>query len=363
MKRAAAVLFCLLLLWTPAQAAEEAFAEQKAQGTAEMQSALTGEAQSLLSGISVDNDLVQGLYTLLQRTEQQQNNAVKSAVATLARIAVVLVLCGCAGSFAKTSKISPLVLSIAGALGVTAVVYSELSGLIGLCRETAEAIQIFSKSMLPVMMTAVTLTGSPSTAALVYGGTMFALDLCISLVTGVFIPSVSAYVAMITVNAAIGNNTLSRLAAFLKWLIVSALKLLLTLFFSYITISGTVSHGLDSSTVKAAKFALSGSVPVVGSILSSAADIVLSGAVVLKNSLGIFGMACVAAICLIPFLRVGISYLVFKAGTALLSPICPPQLCGLLDGITSSIGLILGMLGSCSAIVFFELVYSVVMTT
>ena len=362
MKQAAAVLLCLLLLWTPAQA-EDVFSGQQTQGQTSMQSALDGEAQSLLSGISADGDLAQSLYTILQRTQSEQQGAVKSALSTLSRVAVVLIFCGCAGGIAKTSRLPPLALCMVGALGVTAVVYRDLSGLMGLCTSTAEEIRVFSKSMLPVMMTAVALTGAPTTAALAYSGTLFALDLCISLVTGVFVPAVSAYVAMITVNAAIGNDMLSRLAAFLKWLTVGTLKLLLTAFFSYLTISGTVSHGLDSNAVKATKFALSGSVPVVGSILSGATDTVLSGAVVLKNTLGVFGMLCIAAICLIPFVRVGISYLVFRAGTALLSPVCPPQLAGLLDGLTGSIGLILGMLGSCSAILFFELVFSVVMAT
>lgn len=362
MKHALAMVFCLLILWMPAEA-EDLFSDQKAAGQASMWQGLDGEAQSLLNGISAEHDLAQELYAMLQRTQQEQHSAIRSAVATLIRVAVVLILCSCAGSFSKTSKISPIVLSMAGALGITAVVYENLTGMIGICSETAEQIQIFSKSMLPVMMTAVTLTGAPATAAVVYTGTMFALDLCIALITGVFIPAVSAYVAILTVNTAMGNNVLTRLAAFLKWLVTGSLKLLLTLFFFYITISGSVSHGLDSGTVKAAKFALSGSVPVVGSILSGATDAVLSGAVVLKNTLGIFGMLCIAAICLVPFIRVGISYLIFKAGTALLSPICPPGLNGLLDGITASIGLILGMLGSCSALLFFELVYSVVMTT
>lgn len=362
MKRVAAVVLCILLLWVPARAADT-LSDQKSAGQASMRSALDGEAQSLLSGLDGEGDLAQSVYTLLQRTKQEQQSAVRRAAATLVRVAVILILCGCAGSFAKTSQLSPLILSLVGALGVTAVVYRDLSGLMGLCSQTAEEIQVFSKSMLPVMMTAVSLSGSPASAALAYSGTMFALDLCISLITGIFIPAVSAYVAMITVNAAISNNMLSRLAAFLKWLTVGTLKLLLTLFFTYITISGTASHGMDTNTVKAAKFALSGAVPVVGNILSGATDAVLSGAVVLKNSLGIFGMLCVAAICLVPFLRLGISYLVFRTGTALLSPICPPQLAGLLDGITGSIGLILGMLGSCSAILFFELVYSVVMVT
>ena len=362
MKYIAAILLSVLLLWSPARAAD-ALAEHKQAGQASLYGALDGEAQALLSGMDGEGDVAQSLYTLLQRSGSAQQSAVRRAAATLARVAVILILCGCAGAFAKTSRLPPLLLSLAGALGITAVVYRDLSGLMGLCTQTAEELRVFSKSMLPVMTTAVSLSGAPASAALAYSGTMFALDACISLVTGVFLPAVSAYVAMITVNAAISNDMLSRLAAFLKWLTVGALRLLLTLFFTYITISGTVSHGMDTNAVKAARFALSGAVPVVGNILSGATDAVLSGAVVLKNSLGVFGMLCIAAICLTPFLRIGISYLVFRTGTALLSPICPPQLAKLLDGIVGSIGLILGMLGSCCAILFFELVYSVVMVT
>ncbi len=362
MKRVAAIVLGLLLLWTPARA-EDLFADELFSGKTDMQNALDGEARSLLGRIEGDGSLMQLVTDALEHTQREQQSAVRRTVVTLGRMAVVLLFCGCAGSFSDGGKVGTFVICLAGALGVTAAAYGDLSGLMGVCTETAEEIRVFSKSMLPVMLTAMTLTGAPTTATLMHSGTMFALDLCITLITGVFVPAVSAYVAMITVNAAMGNDMLTRLAAFVKWVTVGSLKLLLTVFFSYVTISGSVSHGLDANAVKATKFALSGSVPVVGSILSGATDTVLSGAVLLKNSLGLFGMLCIMAICLVPFLRVGISYLLLRVGCALLSPICPKQLNGLLDGIIASIGLILGMLGSCSAIVFFELVYAVVMAT
>ena len=43
--------------------------------------------------------------------------------------------------------------------------HQTLAGLTSLCRETTEQIQIFSKSMLPVMTTAIGLSGSPASAA------------------------------------------------------------------------------------------------------------------------------------------------------------------------------------------------------
>ena len=87
----------------------------------------------------------------------------------------------------------------------------------------------------------------------------------------------------------------------------------------------------------------------------------LAGAVLIRNTLGIFGMLRIVAICLLPFLRVGCNYLLFKAGGAVLTPVCGGALAGLVTGLSDSMGLMLGMLGTCSAILFFELVFSVMM--
>lgn len=183
--------------------AAQMFSDRQTQGQADMRRTLDGESRMVLDAISDGEDLTQSISRILRQTKQQQRGAIAEAVAALTGAAAVMLLCSCAEAFSKTSRISPLILQLAGALGMTAAVYQTLAGLTSLCRETTEQIQIFSKSMLPVMTTAIGLSGSPASAALVYSGTMFALDLCISLITGVYIPAVSAYVAILTVNTAI----------------------------------------------------------------------------------------------------------------------------------------------------------------
>ena len=137
------------------------------------------------------------------------------------------------------------------------------------------------------------------------------------------------------------------------------MKLVLTIFIAYLTISGVIGGSADALAVKTAKFAVSGSVPVVGGIISDAAESMLAGAVLIRNTVGVVGMLCVAAICLVPFLKVGFNYLLFKAGGAVLSPVCGGPLSNLVAGLSDSMGLMLGMLGTCSAIIFFELVFSI----
>ena len=102
----------------------------------------------------------------------------------------------------------------------------------------------------------------------------------------------------------------------IKSLTSGVLKLILTLFTAYLAIAGGVSGNVDRMTLKTAKLAVSGAVPVVGGVISDATETMLSGAALLRGSIGIFGMLCVAAICFVPFVRAGASYLCYKAGAA-----------------------------------------------
>lgn len=363
------LIFMLLLcsLSTTAFAYDEELFQKQLDivGGNNITSAIPGENRGYMENISPspNQDLGQSFAAIYKKTAGERSGAVRSAVSTLIKVAIVLIFCGCASGIRGTSGsvISSNVITMAGALGITTAVFSDIHGLLALCLETIDHINIFSKAMLPVMAASITIAGAPTAATVSYSITMFAFDILITFTSGVLVPAVCAYIAIVTVNAAMGNDTLSRLAGFVKWVTSGTLKLFLTVFIAYITVSSSVSHGLDGMAVKTAKFALSGTVPVVGSIISDATDTLLSGAVVLKNSLGVFGMIGVCAICIVPFLKVGISYLIFKAGSAVLSPICNENLGKLVSGIGDSIGMILGMLGTCTAVIFFELVFSVAM--
>ena len=175
------------------------------------------------------------------------------------------------------------------------------------------------------------------------------------------VPAACAYLAIAAVDAAMGNGMLHGAAEGAKSLTAGALKLILTLFTAYLAIAGGVSGSVDRMALKTAKFAVSGAVPVVGGVISDAAETVLSGASLLRGSVGVFGMLCVTAICLAPFLRAGASYLLYKAGAALLSPLCSGSLRALLESIGTGYGLLLGMLSACCMIFYLELVYVIAM--
>lgn len=321
---------------------------------------LTGQSAALMDGVTLDDGVGQAAAQLLDNLEGSGRTAWTAALTSLGKLLVVAVICGILQSARAAAGGSDLpIVTMAGALGMTGVFLSDLSGMMTLCEDTLHEVSTFSKAMLPVMAGAISATGAPTTATVLQGVTMFSFDLLVRFLTGLLLPGVGVYIGVVTVNTAIGGGLLGQLAGFIKWVITGSMKLTLTVFIAYLTISGVIGGSADALAVKTAKFAVSGSVPVVGGIISDAAESMLAGAMLIRNTVGVIGMLCIAAICLIPFLKVGCNYLLFKAGAAVLTPVCGSALSGLVAGLSDSMGLMLGMLGTCSAILFFELVFSI----
>ncbi len=74
--------------------------------------------------------------------------------------------------------------------------------------------------------------------------------------------------------------------SFNKWLI----GLTLGLFSIFLTVQGIAAAQYDGLSLRAAKYAISSSVPIVGGFLSGGFDLVLAGSALIKNALGSFAV-------------------------------------------------------------------------
>ena len=79
----------------------------------------------------------------------------------------------------------------------------------------------------------------------------------------------------------------------------------------------------------------------------------------MKGTVGVVGLLAVLAICLSPFLRLGVHYLVYKCAAALTATVLPGPVAGLIDGIGSAFALILGMVGGGGMILYVALITSI----
>jgi stage III sporulation protein AE len=350
------VILLLLLLSPKAQAADlsreigaDSFsraAEAYLEGYLDVEK-LTGDSFSAGAAAVLEGGLGE-MRGLLRRS-------LKSGILLLA----VALLC----SFAETVRedlgggLDPV--RLAGAAAVTSLAVADIHTLMGLGKATLEELDAFSKLLLPVVTAAGTAAGRPAAAVARQGAVLLFLGLLLTLADRLALPLIYAYVAACAAHAALGNEGLKRLAGMLKWTATGLLSLLLTGFVFYLSVTGAVAGSADAMAQKAAKTAISGMIPVVGGILSDAAETVAAGAGVVKGTVGVVGLLAVLAVCLIPFLRLGVHYLVYKGAATLTATVINGPMAGLMDSIGSAFALMLGLVGGGGMILYIALITSI----
>ena len=188
---------------------------------------------------------------------------------------------------------------------------------------------------------------------------MFFVDLLIQLIDRVCLPMVYLYIGVVTAAACLPENRLGALADGVKKVVTWILTGAVLAFTLYLSVVRVITGSADAVTVKVAKAAISGVVPVVGKIISDASETVLAGAGMLKNTIGIFGTLAILAACAYPFLQLGVQYLLYKLTAFLAGAVGAPGLCKLIDGLGGAFGLILAMTGSCALLLLVSVLSSV----
>lgn len=306
----------------------------------------------------MSGDFASGVATLLSSAGEKGAPALREALRSGVLLFTVALLGGLAESLRSDKVAGGDGVRFATTVCVTALAVSDVNSLMGLGRETLTKMNTFSLTLLPTMTVATAAAGAPTSAVVRQSATLFFLELLMTLLGKVLLPLILAYTAMLAAHAALGNEGLKRVAGMLKWSANGLLTLLLSGFVLYLTVTGAVAGSTDALTQKAAKTALSGMVPVVGGILSDAAETVVAGAGVVKGSVGVAGLLVVLCICLVPFLRLGLHYLVYKLTATLVSLVTEGTAAGLIDAIGSAFALVMGAVAGGGLIIYISIITS-----
>lgn len=305
-----------------------------------------------------------GLKKLKNRLLNEFKGVLSSGIKSAAAVLVIAALCGIVKSFFEAGSAGgvPGYVFIAGALSITAACTGSLNTIIGMGKSAVDEINTFSKALLPTLSVAAAASGAPLSSAAKYAATALFSDVLITTIHSLFFPLVYAYIAVSAADASLENSALGKIADFIKWIMTSGLKIALTVYIAYLSVSGILASSADNLSVKTARFAINGIVPIVGSVIADAAGTVVAGAAIMKNTIGVFGMLTVLSICLTPFLTLAVNYFLFKLSAVVIAPMVENRLSRLVENIGNSFGLVLGMSAASALLVFLSIISSMYVT-
>lgn len=285
----------------------------------------------------------EGLWYVIKSAAGELMPGVMEATGTCISLVAVVILTSLIQSFSSGSN---RIVDLTGALSVGLLLIQPANSLINLGTTTVSQLSEYGKLLIPVMSAAMAAQGGVSASAALYTGTMLFSSLLTSIISKLIVPLVYVYLCLCIANSAIGESALGGMRDFIKWLKTWCLKIVLYVFTGYIGITKVVSGSADAAALKATKLVISGSVPVVGSIISDASETILVSAGIMKNAAGVYGLLAVLAICVGPFLQIGVHYLLLKITAAVCAVFGSKTISGLIKDFSTAMGYALAMTGT-----------------
>ena len=349
MKSLLLTLCTILLLTGAAHGAEVTLPDDLASAAPEAAGLLDREAEGF--------GFAAGLSVLWKRSAEEMKRELLAGTKHIAAIMVGVILLGvtqsCVGS---GDDMAGRCVTTAGALWITTVSAGSVDGLIGMGRDAIGRVSSFSKLLFPTLAAATAASGGVTSATVRQTAAVFVSDLLLTAIDSLLLPLVYLYIGVAAAGAVLDGDTMDGIGKLLRRIIVWGLSGLVTLYTTYLTVSGAIAGAVDAATLRAAKAAVSGVVPVIGRILADAAESVLAGAGILRGMLGAFGALAVVGICLTPFLRLLMQYLLYQGAGLVCTLAGPKKLTTLLMRLGEAFGLVLAMTAASALMLIISLV-------
>lgn len=295
--------------------------------------ALMPNASTLSEGLSM---ILQDVIPLIRPDLYE---ASKVCLAVIAAVMITSVI----QSFSKSQK---EVCDIAGTASIAATLLLSANSMIRLGSDTVVEMTEYGKLLIPVMTAALAAQGAIGTSAALYTATMGIISLIGTAMSKLLLPMIYLFLALAIASGATGQDMLKQFRNMMKDGISWFLKTVLTIFTTYMGLTGIISGTTDNTAAKITKAAISSVVPVVGGILSDASESVLASAAMTKNAVGLYGLFAILAVFLNPFIKIGCHYLLLKATGAVCAIFGSKTMTELIGDFSTAMGLLLGITGS-----------------
>ena len=284
----------------------------------------------------------EGLWNVLSAAVEVIHPAFYAGVRCCLRALCAVLVIAMAGQLSPKKVAAEL----AGVAAVAALLLEPSAELMELGVQTARELRSYGNLLLPVMASALAASGGVTTSSTLYVGSAVLDGVLSAAMTGVFVPLLTAFLALSIAYGAAGEPILEKLRGLCRWCMEWAMKLTLYLFTGYMTVTGVLSGTADAAAAKAAKLTISGAVPVVGGILSDATDAVLLSASVLGGGTGVWGILTVIAIFCAPAMGIGVRYLLLKVTAAVAESLGSGRAAALIGDFADAMGLLLALVST-----------------
>lgn len=213
----------------------------------------------------------------------------------------------------------------------------------------------FILALIPLLLALMATSGGLISAAFFHPVILFMMNTSGMFIQYIVLPLLFLSTLLSIVSILSEHYKVTQLASMLRNWSVGLLGMLLTVFLGVISVQGASAAVTDGVTVKTAKFITGNFVPVIGRMFTDATDTVISASMLLKNTVGLAGVAILLVIAAFPAVKILMVAFIYKFAAAILQPLGGGPVISCLDIISKSIIYVFAALGIASLMFFLTI--------
>lgn len=213
----------------------------------------------------------------------------------------------------------------------------------------------FVLALVPLLLALMAASGGLVSAAFFHPVILFLMNMSGLFMQYIILPLLFLATLLSIVSTMSEQYKVSQLAALLRNWSIGLMGLFLTVFLGVISVQGASAAITDGVTIRTAKFVTGNFIPVIGRMFTDATDTVVSASILLKNTVGIAGVAILLIIVAFPAIKILLIAFIYKFAAAILQPIGGGPVIKCLDIISKSVIYVFAALGIVSLMFFLSI--------
>ena len=213
----------------------------------------------------------------------------------------------------------------------------------------------FVLALIPILLALIAASGGIISAAFFHPVILFLMNSSGLIMQYIILPLLFLATLLSIVSTMSEQYKVSQLAALLRNWSIGLMGLFLTVFLGVISVQGASAAVTDGVAIRTAKFVTGNFIPVIGRMFTDATDTVVSASVLLKNTVGIAGVAILLIIVAFPALKILMISFIYKFAAAILQPLGGGPVIKCLDIISKSVIYVFAALAIVSLMFFLSI--------
>lgn len=293
----------------------------ESSGAEDILSGLDSETKERLGELGIEDVNFSSLFDvsfskIFSFVKKAADGKLESPLKSLMKLLSVIILIAVCESFMPDDDKMKNVINMAAVLFSVTVIISPLYDAMESAVSSVGVCADFMKSLIPVLVGIVSASGNPSLAVSFQSCAFAAAEVISALGKNYVVPIVGAVTALDLTGSLMPSMKLSGITELVKKTVIQTLSFTATLYVSFLGIKGALANAADTVASKGIKLVISSAVPIVGGAVSEAYSGIIGSLVLVRSTVGIFGIIVIAVITVPSMLQLLFWIFALKLGAA-----------------------------------------------